>query len=67
MSTPKTTMAGPVQVSLPLEQPEAVSGCRECLGLAVKRANAWSMGDYSKVSDVNVALRAHLRQAHGAR
>ncbi|MEU9700044.1 hypothetical protein [Streptomyces sp. NPDC047981] len=64
MSNPKTTPAGPVQVSLPAEQPGAVPGCRECLGLAVKRANAWSVGDYSKVSDANVALRAHLRHSH---
>ncbi|MFF9016314.1 hypothetical protein ACF09C_25510 [Streptomyces sp. NPDC014870] len=65
MSNPKTTMAGPVQVPLPPEQPGAVPGCRECLGLAVKRANAWSKGDYSKVSDANVSLRAHLRHEHG--
>ncbi len=40
-------------------------GCRDCLGLAVQRANAGSVWDYSKVSDMNVALRAHLRDVHG--
>jgi hypothetical protein len=53
-------------VSLPVEPPDAVPGCRECLGLVVKRTNAWSTWDYSKMSDVNVSLRAHLREEHGA-
>ncbi|MGA5170597.1 MULTISPECIES: hypothetical protein [Streptomyces] len=51
--------------SLPPARPEPVPGCRDCLGLAVQRANAGSVWDYSKVSDMNVTLRAHLRDAHG--
>lgn len=65
MSTPKTTMDGPVRVTLPSAPPDPVSGCRECLRYAVARANATSVGDYSQVSDVNVGLRAHGRNEHG--
>lgn len=64
MSTPKTTMDGPVYVTLPSAPPDPVSGCRECLRYGVARANATSVGDYSQVSDVNVALRVHLRNEH---
>lgn len=64
MSTPKTTMDGPVHVTLPSAPPDPVSGCRACLRYAVARANATSVGDYSQVSDVNVALRVHLRNEH---
>ncbi|MBJ6640194.1 hypothetical protein H4K36_24190 [Streptomyces sp. DHE7-1] len=52
-------------LSLPSARPEPVSGCRDCLDLAVQRVNAASVGDCSKVSDMNVTLRAHLRDAHG--
>ncbi len=67
MSSEQTTMSGPVHLSLPSPPPDPVSGCRECLGLAVSRVNATSVGDCSKVSDANVALRAHLRSKHGGR
>ncbi|GGR30352.1 hypothetical protein GCM10010282_23370 [Streptomyces roseolus] len=67
MSSEQTTMSGPVHLSLPSPPLDPVSGCRECLGFAVSRANATSVGDYSKASDVNVALRAHLRNKHGGR
>ncbi len=67
MSSEQTTMSGPVHLSLPSQPPDPVSGCRECLGFAVNRANATSVGDYSKASDVNVAFRAHLRRKHGGR
>ncbi|MFI2373056.1 hypothetical protein [Streptomyces sp. NPDC018833] len=66
MSTPKTTMAGPVHLSAPIQEPDPVGGCRECLGIAVTRANARSVGDHSKASDANVVLRTHLREGHGA-
>ncbi|WP_409472949.1 hypothetical protein [Streptomyces sp. HC307] len=52
-------------MSLPSARPEPVPGCRDRLGLAVQRVNAGSVGDYSKVSDMNVTLPAHLRDAHG--
>ncbi|MFF3711725.1 hypothetical protein [Streptomyces phaeochromogenes] len=61
----RTTMSEGVELSLPPVRPEPVAGCRDCLGLAVQRVNAGSVGDYSKVSDMNVTLRAHLRDAHG--
>ncbi|MFJ2783307.1 MULTISPECIES: hypothetical protein [Streptomyces] len=66
MSTPKTTMADPVHLTVPLGEPDTMAGCGECLGIAVTRANARSVGDYSKVSDANVVLRTHLREGHGA-
>ncbi|SCF88679.1 hypothetical protein [Streptomyces sp. Cmuel-A718b] len=65
MREEQTTMADPVALSLPSARPEPVPGCRDCLGLAVQRVNAGSAGDYSKVSDMNVTLRGHLRDAHG--
>lgn len=66
MSTPKTTMAEPVNLPLPPQEPSPVAGCRECLGIAVTRTNARSVGDYSKASDANVNLRMYLRGEHGA-
>jgi hypothetical protein len=66
MSTPKTTMTGPVHLAAPVREPDPVGSCRQCLGIAVTRANARSVGDYSKASDANVVLRTHLREDHGA-
>jgi hypothetical protein len=66
MTTPKTTITGPVHLTAPEQEPVPVPGCRECLGFAVTRTNARSVGDYSKVSDANVVLRTHLREEHGA-
>ncbi len=66
MSEPRTTMQGPVHLATPDVEPEPVASCRECLGIAVTRANARSVGDYSKASDANVVLRTHLREEHGA-
>jgi hypothetical protein len=66
MSTPKTTMTGPVHLTPPVQEPDPVASCRECLGIAVTRTNARSVGDYSKASDANVVLRTHLREEHGA-
>lgn len=65
VSGEQTVMSGPVHLSLPPARPEPAPGCRECLSLAVQRVNAGSVWDYSKVSDTNVTLRAHLRDAHG--
>lgn len=66
MSTPKTTMTGPVHLTTPVGEPDSVAGCGVCLGIAVTRTNARSVGDYPKVSDANVVLRTHLREEHGA-
>lgn len=66
MSTPKTTVTGPVHLAPPIPEPEPVTGCRQCLGIAVTRTNARSVGDYSKASDANVVLRTHLREEHEA-
>ncbi|MFF9476464.1 hypothetical protein ACF1E9_28080 [Streptomyces roseolus] len=66
MSSEQTTMSGPVHLTLPVGDPDPVAGCRQCLGVAVARANARSVGDYSKATDANVVLRTHLREDHGA-
>ncbi|MEV7050901.1 hypothetical protein [Streptomyces anulatus] len=60
----QTTMPE-LALSLPSARPEPVPGCRDCLCLAVQRVNAVSIGDYSKTSDMNVIMRAHLLDAHG--
>lgn len=65
MRTSVSAQSGPVRLSLPIARPEPVSGCRHCLEFAVRRTNAVSSGDHSEATDVNVALRAHLREAHG--
>lgn len=48
----------------PPAEPSAVPGCSGCLSLSVTRENARSRGDYSAVSDANVALRHHRAEAH---
>ncbi|MET9382805.1 hypothetical protein ABZY09_17460 [Streptomyces sp. NPDC002928] len=55
----ETTMAGPVQVGLPPEQPEPVEGCDVCGALARAREVARLDGDMSKVSGLNVEMRTH--------
>ncbi|GHJ37309.1 hypothetical protein Sm713_29180 [Streptomyces sp. TS71-3] len=45
-------------------EPKAVPGCGACLGICARRQNARSRGDYSAVSDTNVALKRHQDQAH---
>ncbi|MDQ1044302.1 hypothetical protein QFZ76_002538 [Streptomyces sp. V4I2] len=54
-----------MNLTLPSSEPDPVASCRDCLGIAVTRANARSVGDYSKASDANVDLRVHLREGHG--
>lgn len=66
MSARQTIMTGPVHLTAPVPEPDPVAGCRQCLGIAVTRTNARSVGDYSKASDANIALRTHLRDEHGA-
>ena len=48
----------------PPAEPSAEPGCSDCLSLSVTRENARSRGDYSAVSDANVALRQHREEAH---
>ncbi len=51
-------------LSEPPAEPSAQTGCSACLSLVVARQNARSRGDYSGVSDLNVKLRRHQREAH---
>jgi hypothetical protein len=46
-------------------EPAPVSSCSTCLGFAVRRQNARSVGDYSAATDANVCLRRHLAAQHG--
>jgi hypothetical protein len=54
-----TTMDDPTNLPLPLERPEPRPRCGVCTALAQQRAAAEAEGDYSKVSDCNVEIRAH--------
>ncbi|MFJ9139252.1 hypothetical protein OG458_40795 [Streptomyces sp. NBC_01281] len=49
----------PVDLSLPLDQPEPVPRCDVCAALARQRAEAEAAGDWSKVTDCNVEIRDH--------
>jgi hypothetical protein len=62
----QNTVSDVVDQLFPPVRPEPVPGCKECLGITVKGANARSIGDHSRVSDANVVLRTHLREDHGA-
>lgn len=57
----KTTMSEPVQLGLPKPDPVPVNECDECGALAEQRGVARRNGDLSKVSDLNVWMRAHQR------
>jgi hypothetical protein len=50
----------------PPSEPKTVPGCNTCLSICVSRRNARSRGDYSAVSDANVALRRHQSEVHGS-
>ncbi len=57
--TTKTTATGPYRLGLPDPEPAPVDGCDECGGFAKDRGTARRDGDLSKVSDLNVLMRAH--------
>ncbi|MFJ9376817.1 hypothetical protein [Streptomyces sp. NPDC101455] len=52
-------MDAPPVLGLPLDEPTPSPGCGVCTALARQRADAHAVGDYSKVSDLNVELRSH--------
>ncbi|MET7781501.1 hypothetical protein ABZU94_07215 [Streptomyces mirabilis] len=58
--TTNTTMDPPVDLPLPLEWPTPSPRCGVCGALARQRTEAAAAGDYSKVSDCNIEIRAHL-------
>ncbi|WP_329148310.1 hypothetical protein OIU91_19900 [Streptomyces sp. NBC_01456] len=45
-------------------EPEPRAGCDRCLDLDEQRTAARRRGDISAVSDCNVLLRQHIREAH---
>ncbi|MFF9036412.1 hypothetical protein ACF090_13180 [Streptomyces sp. NPDC014892] len=57
--TSHTTMDLPVTLGLPPEDPEPPADCGVCAALVVQRSEARARDDLSKVSDLNVEIRAH--------
>ena len=45
--------------------PDPADDCEPCRELAAQRDTARAVFDHSAVSDINVRMRAHLRQEHG--
>lgn len=56
----QTTMdEQPIDLALPLDQPQPAAQCGVCAALARQRAAAEAAGDWSKVSDYNIEIRDH--------
>lgn len=54
-----TTMGPPVTLELPPEEPVPPADCGVCAALVKQRAEARARDDLSRVSDLNVEIRAH--------
>ena len=54
-----TTMEQPPLLALPLDEPVPPSDCGVCAALVRERAEARARDDGSRVSDLNVEIRAH--------
>ncbi|GHA14728.1 hypothetical protein ACFOOM_10945 [Streptomyces echinoruber] len=54
-----TTMSPEPRLGFPLQAPKPQPGCARCADLARQRAEAQTVGDYSRVSDCNVRMRRH--------
>ncbi|MEU8775046.1 hypothetical protein [Streptomyces sp. NPDC048606] len=59
MSRARTTMSGPVYLSLPNVPPGPVDGCGVCRALVAQRREDRGRGDLSAVTDADVELRNH--------
>ncbi|MEW1569649.1 hypothetical protein AB0454_42810 [Streptomyces sp. NPDC093509] len=59
MTQQTTTDDRPVDLALPLDQPEPVPRCDVCAALARQRTEAEAVRDWSKVTDCNVEIRDH--------
>ncbi|MFG2638865.1 hypothetical protein ACGFX8_34890 [Streptomyces sp. NPDC048362] len=57
--TSKTTPSEPYLLGLPDPEPQPTEGCPRCEALSQRRATARRDADLSKVSDLNVEMRAH--------
>ncbi|MER6189074.1 hypothetical protein [Streptomyces cyaneofuscatus] len=65
MDDAKTTMAPPVYVVDPPAPPKPFRNCDVCDALAKQRAEATTIGDWSKVTDTNVEIGRHHGLRHG--
>jgi hypothetical protein len=59
MTSCRNTMDSPVTLGLPPDDPEPPADCGVCAALVKQRAEARARDDLSKVSDLNVEIRAH--------
>lgn len=62
-----TTAEPPLDVPLPEQWPQPRPKCRVCAALHSQRTKAQAAGDFSKVSDCNVEIRAHESPQHRRR
>ncbi|WP_327358088.1 hypothetical protein [Streptomyces sp. NBC_01304] len=61
----QTAQERPVDLPLRLDgDPQPVDGCTLCANLVDQRTTAKANGDRSKISDINVRMRRHLKDAH---
>ncbi len=67
MSRAKTTMSGPVHLSLPNLPPEPADGCGVCSALIVQRREARGRGDLSAATHADVEIRNHPHRARRPR
>ncbi|MDX3522381.1 hypothetical protein [Streptomyces scabiei] len=59
MTRQQTMQELPITLGLPLDDPTPPDDCEGCARLVQQRAAAKRAGDLSRVSDLNVAIRAH--------
>ncbi|WP_406183399.1 hypothetical protein [Streptomyces sp. NBC_01006] len=59
MSRAKTTMSGPMYLSLPNVPPKPADGCGVCRALVAQRQKARDLGDLSAATDADVEIRDH--------
>ncbi|AVH56740.1 hypothetical protein C4B68_14215 [Streptomyces dengpaensis] len=65
MSNPRTTISGPVHLSLPRTPPDPAPGCGVCAALVSQRQAARDRGDLSAATDADVEIRNHPHRTRG--
>lgn len=65
MTNPRTYPEPPINLPLRLgRDPEPVPGCALCANQASQRDAARANGNGSRITDLNVRMRRHLKDAH---